>query len=251
MTGRVSETAFFFELDGARVFAILHRPATGVPSAGVVLCHALGEEKYWSHRALVGLARELSQAGVAVLRFDFRGEGDSDLEFEESGIATRVADAVRAAEVLLEREPQLGDVALLGHRLGGAIAAAAAARLGARARGVVLWDAVADGRAYLLGLLRSTLASRLALLGSAPTRAALLAAFEAGETVNIEGYGFSPGFYRELVELRLAELLSRLRCPSVTIDPSGGPDAWRESRHHVQTAPHAARRTREWLEACA
>lgn len=247
----MSESAFFFEVDGGRVFAVLHRPLLDAPSAGVVICHALGEEKYWSHRALVGVARELAQSGIAVLRFDFRGEGDSDLEFEESGIATRVADALGAAQLLLERHPQFDSVVLLGHRLGAAIAAAAARRLGPRARGVVLWDPVNDGRRYLFELLRATLASRLAIFGSAPTRAALIAALEAGETVNVEGYGFTPGFYRELIGLSLSEMLSGLGCPALTIDAGGSPPPWRESRYHVQAAPDVTRGTHELLKACA
>ena len=242
------ESAFFFELEGTRLFALCHRPEHAIPSCGLVLCHALGEEKYWSHRMLVGVARELAQSGIVVLRFDFRGEGDSDLEFEETGIATRVADTVRAAEVLLEREPHLHSVTLIGHRLGAAIAAAAAVRLGPLAGRLVLWDPVSDGRAYFLELLRSTLASRLALLGNVPTRAALLASLEAGETINVEGYGFSPSFYRELIELNLADVLPRAPCPTLTVESSGAAPPWRESRNYVQGAPHIARRTLGWLE---
>jgi alpha/beta superfamily hydrolase len=247
----IRESAFFFELEGARLFALCHRPERALPTRGLVLCHALGEEKYWSHRMLVGVARDLAREGVVVLRFDFRGEGDSDLEFEETGIATRVADTVRATEVLLEREPHLHSVALVGHRLGAAIAAAAAVRLGSLAGGLVLWDPVTDGRAYLLELLRSTLASRLALLGNAPTRAALLAALEAGETINVEGYGFSPSFYRELIGLSLADVLQRVSCPTLTVESSGTAPPWRESRNYVQGAPHIVRRKLGWLEGTA
>ena len=70
--------------------------------------------------------REPRDRGAA-LRFSWRGE--SDLDFEQAGIASRIDDAVRAAEVLLEQQPTLAGISLLGHRLGGAIAAAAAARL--------------------------------------------------------------------------------------------------------------------------
>ena len=245
------ESAFFFELEGARLFALCHRPERVKPSCGLVLCHALGEEKYWSHRMLVGVARALAREGVVVLRFDFRGEGDSDLEFEDTGVATRVADTVRAAEVLLEREPHLHNVALAGHRMGAAIAAAAAVRLGPRAGGLVLWDPVVDGRTYLLELLRSTLVSRLALLGTAPTRAALLAALEAGETVNVEGYGFSPSFYRELIELNLADVLRRVPCPTLNVESSASAPPWRESRHYIQDAPHIVQRKLRWLEGTA
>ena len=115
----------------------------------------------------------------------------------------------------------------------------------------MLWDPVMDGRAYLLELLRSTLASRLALLGNAPTRAALLAALEAGETINVEGYGFSPSFYRELIELNLADVLRRVPCPTLTVESSGTAPPWRESRNYVQGAPHIVQRKLGWLEETA
>ena len=63
---------------------------------GVLLCHAFAEEKLWSHRVYVTFARELAALGYAVLRFDFRGEGDSDLEFEQATISTRIADVITA-----------------------------------------------------------------------------------------------------------------------------------------------------------
>jgi len=46
----VRETPFFFRLGGNQLFAVLHQPDCGKPRQGIVLCHALAEEKLWSHR---------------------------------------------------------------------------------------------------------------------------------------------------------------------------------------------------------
>ena len=47
-------------------------------AAAFVFCHPLTEEKLWTHRVFVTFARELAAAGHTVLRFDYRGNGDSD-----------------------------------------------------------------------------------------------------------------------------------------------------------------------------
>lgn len=243
----MSETPFFFRLGGHQLFAVLHRPDSGAARQGIVLCHALAEEKLWSHRVYVNLARDLAREGFSTLRFDFRGEGDSDLDFEECGFESRRADALRAAEVLLEDEPQLRGCIFLGHRLGCAIAAMAAAAPAARARGVIAWDPIARGREYLMQLLRSTIAGELARSGTAPTRAALLQSLEAGETVVVDGYGISPVLYGDLMQLDWTRLADALRCPLLAIPGAQDPVFWRESKRMHSRAPQMSERTLAWL----
>lgn len=243
----MSETPFFFRLGEHRLFAVLHRPESGAARQGIVLCTALAEEKLWSHRVYVNLARDLAREGCSTLRFDFRGEGDSDLDFEECGLESRRADAVRAAEVLLEQEPQLPGCIFLGHRVGCAVAAMAATSPGVRARGVIAWDPVPRGRDYLMQLLRSTIASEFARSGAAPTRAALLQSLEAGETVIVDGYGIGPALYRELVEVDWKQLADSLPCPLAAIEGASDPVFWRESKRMHARAPHMSERTRAWL----
>ena len=245
------ETPFFFELGTERLFAVLHGPPSGAPGRGVILCHALAEERLWSHRVYVNLARDLARHGMAVLRFDFRGEGDSDGEFEHSGMASRIEDAERAAQVLLERQPGLAGVTFLGHRLGAAVAAAAAARPGVPALGMVAWDPIPDGRAYLMQLLRTALASQFSRTGAAPTRAALIESLEAGRTVFAGGYGIAPQFYRELVETQWPQLLEAVRCAKTCVEPAGEPAFWRDCGRLCSRAAGMTGRTLEWLGAAA
>ena len=105
----------FCDLNGERVFVVHHRPERPAKRA-VVMCSPLGEEKLWSHRVFVSLAHDLAAAGFAVLRFDFRGEGDSDRQFEDTDLETRVQDALLAISKVLEWNPSLMDVTL--RRLG-------------------------------------------------------------------------------------------------------------------------------------
>jgi alpha/beta superfamily hydrolase len=247
----VNEKPFFFRIGTHQLFAVLHRPPSGTARCGVVLCSALAEEKLWSHRVYVNAARELASERIAVLRFDFRGEGDSDREFEDGGLETRAADALRAAEVLLENEPSLRGCFFLGHRLGCAPAAIAAARFGERALGLVAWDPVARGSSYLMQWLRSVLAAELAQTGRTATRASLIKRLDAGETIIADGYGIGPALYRDLMALEWPQLLGEVACPVVAIDGSCEPPFWRESKRFHTRAPVMSARTLEWLQAAA
>lgn len=71
------------------------------------------------------ISKALANSGIATLRFDFTGLGDSDGDFADSNFSTTKLD-LHAAVRFLEREyasPQL----LIGHSLGGTTALACAA----------------------------------------------------------------------------------------------------------------------------
>ncbi|KRE37258.1 osmotically inducible protein OsmC [Janibacter sp. Soil728] len=79
------------------------------------------------HPATRRVSRALCERGLAVLRFDFTGFGDSGGEFAESTFSSNVADIVLAADWLRAHHgaPSL----LVGHSLGGAAVIAAAGRI--------------------------------------------------------------------------------------------------------------------------
>ncbi|MGY8815595.1 MAG: bifunctional alpha/beta hydrolase/OsmC family protein [Gammaproteobacteria bacterium] len=70
------------------------------------------------------ISRELSDNGIAVLRFDFTGLGNSDGDFSNTNFSSNIQDIVSAANFL---EDNYGPTRLLiGHSLGGAAVLAAA-----------------------------------------------------------------------------------------------------------------------------
>ncbi|MDJ0779689.1 MAG: bifunctional alpha/beta hydrolase/OsmC family protein [Gammaproteobacteria bacterium] len=73
------------------------------------------------------ISRALAARGIAVLRFDFTGLGNSDGDFANTNFSSNVDDLLRAAAALDARyqAPQM----LIGHSLGGAAVLAAASRL--------------------------------------------------------------------------------------------------------------------------
>jgi len=203
----MTEDYFFLDLDGEKVFAGLYRPAAAWTGA-VVLCHPLGEEKLWAHRVFVSLARILATAGLAVLRFDFRGEGDSDRDFEQSDFETRIADTHLAIRAVRELNPRVKVVSLVGLRLGAAIAAAAAAQRNDVAR-LVLWDPVVDGAAYMQTVLRLNLMYQMALHRRViVNRDALVGRLVGGETVNIEGYELARPLFEQVSNFRMDDVLA-------------------------------------------
>jgi len=198
----MTEQAYFLHRDGERLFTFLHLPA-GPCRAGALLCAPLAEEKLWSHRVLVTFARELARAGYAVLRFDFRGEGDSDRTFEESSLTTRVEDTRFAIDELRRHVVADAPVTLLGLRLGASVAALAADGRDDVER-LVLWDPVTNGADYVQAILRANLMNQMTRHRRVvEDREALTRRLEQGESVNVEGYGLGGDFFRELSGFRL------------------------------------------------
>ena len=78
-------------------------------------------------RAATNIARALADAGIAVMRFDFTGLGDSEGAFEDTTFTSNVDDLIAAAQWLgdTHQAPQL----LVGHSLGGTAVLRAAAAL--------------------------------------------------------------------------------------------------------------------------
>jgi uncharacterized OsmC-like protein/pimeloyl-ACP methyl ester carboxylesterase len=100
------------------------RPAGRVPAATVLAhCFTCSKESAAASR----ISRGLSAHGIAVLRFDFTGLGQSGGDFANTSFSSNVADLIAAAQYLgsIARPPSL----LVGHSLGGAAVIAAAAAL--------------------------------------------------------------------------------------------------------------------------
>jgi len=131
-----------FSSEGEILFGALHLPETR-PAAGLVMCHGFTGHKAEAHRLFVKAAREFAQHGLAALRFDFRGSGDSAGEFRDMTVSREIADAAAAFDYLSSRsEVDAGRLAVLGLSLGGCVAACLAGRE-RRVRALVLWAATA------------------------------------------------------------------------------------------------------------
>jgi pimeloyl-ACP methyl ester carboxylesterase len=123
----------------------LHTPTGDARDLCAVICPVpFGYENICSHRALRQVADHLARAGIASLRFDFPGTGDSDGVHDVEAWLAAVADAVAAAR----RETSCTRVALIGVGFGGTIALAALDR-GVDVDRLVVWGSPGKGRAWL------------------------------------------------------------------------------------------------------
>lgn len=103
----------------------LEQPIDGAPVAYALFAHCFTCSK--DLKAIREIARTLGRAGIATLRFDFTGLGESEGDFAETSLSHNVTDLIDAAAFLAERyeAPRL----LLGHSFGGAAVLQAAGDL--------------------------------------------------------------------------------------------------------------------------
>ncbi len=111
---------------GQKLAGLLETPADHKPMAHFAIfahCFTCGKDIAAASR----ISRALAARGIAVLRFDFTGLGNSDGDFANTNFSSNLDDLLAAANALSEsyQAPSL----LIGHSLGGAAVLAAAAKI--------------------------------------------------------------------------------------------------------------------------
>lgn len=146
----------------------------------LVMFHGFGGTLSEKHFLLSRLSRRVVEAGVATLRLDFGGSGESDGTFADVTPLTEVLDGqaiLGFGRSLPEVDP--GRVGLLGFSLGGFVAACVAGREAAHLGLLVLVSAATGTHLKIERLLRETGHAR---------RGAL----EVGEAFVRDGYALDP-----------------------------------------------------------
>jgi pimeloyl-ACP methyl ester carboxylesterase len=130
-----------------RLFGLFHEPA-GDGDIALLVCAPFGLEALRTHRLFRVLADRLALSGVAVLRFDCYGTGDSpgeDVDGELEGWRRDVA----AAHEELRRRVGARRILWLGARLGATLAVMAARSGRCDLSRLILWDPILEGGRYL------------------------------------------------------------------------------------------------------
>jgi exosortase A-associated hydrolase 2 len=201
----MQEKPFYFPNNNYNLFGVLHLPGTNPVTDGFVFCHPFAEEKLWTHRVFVSFARELTKLGYAVLRFDYMGHGDSDGEFEESTVDSRLADINCAINQLKSEIPSLQEIGLLGLRFGATLAGLVAGQRDDIGK-LILWEPVVDGSRYMIEVLRTNLTTQLAVFGRVTQkREKLIEQMKSGETVNVDGYEISYDLFEQGSKIELLD----------------------------------------------
>jgi exosortase A-associated hydrolase 1 len=264
------EAALSFDCAGDRLVGVASVPATPAPR-GVVIVVGGPQYRAGSHRQFTLLARALAQKGIAVLRFDVRGMGDSEgtaRRFEDIG-----ADLDAAIGAFMGYIPAVREVVLWG-LCDGAAAAALYAHRDTRITGLALlnpWVRTEAGAAtatikhyYRARLFDKAFWRKLAS-GKFDAGAAVRSAFGLAKTALAAAPANSAVALPEQVYRGLAafngKLLVMLSGADLTAqefaDASAATDGWRTlmaharvTRHVLDGADHTCSR-RDWHDQVA
>ncbi|HJV47021.1 MAG TPA: alpha/beta fold hydrolase [Bacillota bacterium] len=132
--------------DKAELVATLHFPDDGIKNDAkvplIIICHGFVGSRIGVNRLFVKAAQQFVSYGYAVLRFDYEGCGESSGEYGSYGLdrfIQQTKDVISFGSEIknVDRE----QIILVGHSLGGAVAALTAAR-DPRIKKLVMWSAV-------------------------------------------------------------------------------------------------------------
>lgn len=127
----------------------MYHGVAGHAPVGALLCPPLGQALLRTQRIYRQLATVLAARGIGVMRFDYRGTGDSAGDSLTLDWQHCLAD-IRSAAAELRVRSGCAAVVGFGTRLGGSLALAAAPAVGFSQ--LILWDPVLDGARYVAEL---------------------------------------------------------------------------------------------------
>jgi len=116
-------------IDGAKgkLQAIIQKPelAQGQTCPMVMLCHGFSGRKDGPMFELI--ADSLMQHGIASIRFDFNGHGESEGDFVDMTVPNEIEDAVKVYEYVRDLR-YVDGIAIVGHSQGGVVASMVAGK---------------------------------------------------------------------------------------------------------------------------
>jgi len=195
-----------FTNNGEQIIGILHVPDTlkkGEQAPAIAMFHGFTGHKSEAHRLFIHVARAICNAGFVVLRFDFRGSGDSDGEFEDMTVPGEISDAARAIDFLSRLDVVNPEkIGVIGLSMGGRVAAILASK-DKRVKFVVLYSAALTPlkRMFLEGLEKESLKK-----------------LEKGEAVHIgNGWYLKKAFFETVDSIVPLEILDKIEVPVLII----------------------------------
>ena len=198
-----------FKSHRQQIIGVLHLPkpkASRVPA--VVFFHGFRGQKNEHHRMFVKMARKLADVGIASLRFDFRGSGDSEGCFTDMTPCGEVDDAHKAVAYLRNRpEVDPRRIGIVAMSFGAAIASVALGDDPA-IKAIVFWCPVAHPAALTEARVSALIKRQLRTNGWA----------------DMEGWAVGQAFVNEAVTLKPLESLARTEAPVLLIHGSADVD---------------------------
>ena len=118
----------FIDGDHGRLKAIIQKPELkqGERCPMVIFCHGFSGTKDGPMFELI--ADTLQAHGIASIRFDFNGHGESEGEFKDMTVPNEIEDAKKVVEYVRDLR-YVSDLAIVGHSQGGVVASMTAGQL--------------------------------------------------------------------------------------------------------------------------
>ena len=123
--------------DHGKLQAVIQKPVLqqGEQCPMVVFCHGFGGSKDGPLFELI--TDSLQKHGIASIRFDFNGHGESEGKFEDMTVPNEINDAKKVIEYVRDLR-YVSKIALVGHSQGGVVASMTAGELGSDIAAVAL-----------------------------------------------------------------------------------------------------------------
>ncbi|MGB9867628.1 MAG: alpha/beta hydrolase [Bacillota bacterium] len=195
-----------FQSRGKLIHGVMHLPENDGQHPCVVVCHGFTGDHIGANRMFVHFARKASAEGLAVLRFDFVGSGDSEGEFETDTHLTGWTQDLGAALDFICTLPGIksSKVGLLGLSFG-ASTVVCSAEAQTKARVAALWSPVVR----LSDTFRNT------ILG--PHRWEMLLQGKTVKNFYNKGFSLAPAFLEDLAKYDVLRAAKRFRDVPVLI----------------------------------
>ena len=199
------EHASYSQVSGAHLYTVLHEVSS--PLARVLLVGPFASERHFSYHPWVRWARYLAARRIEVLRYDYRGVGESTGVFDRMGFEQWSEDVEHLASSFAARSP---GVPLVLHGL--EVGAILAGRCFAQGKGdaLLLWSPPLDANQALRTSLRrwAGLEQLFESTENRRTTADYIRRLEGGESIEVAGYEWSSALWSRSYEFVLPASLA-------------------------------------------
>ena len=119
--------SLFIEGDHGKLAAVLQNPDSNSKCPIVIICHGFMGKK--DSPLLENLANDLEAAGIASIRFDFNGHGESEGRFQDMTVPNEIEDAKKVFNFVKDMN-RFSSISIAGHSQGGVVSSMVAGELG-------------------------------------------------------------------------------------------------------------------------